>query len=98
MRRSLASFLTLLLAAVSAVAQEPATTKEPDAVRLGVVFADDKGRPPAEVRREDVRVLVGGVEQPVTHFERVQTPASYGLVVDNSGSMRSQMVHVIAAA
>ncbi|HEV2864611.1 MAG TPA: VWA domain-containing protein [Pyrinomonadaceae bacterium] len=98
MRRSLASFLTLLLAAASAVAQESAPVKEPDVVRLNVVFADDEGRPPAEVRREDVRVFVGGVEQPVTHFERVETPASYGLVVDNSGSMRSQMVHVVAAA
>ncbi|HLM55472.1 MAG TPA: VWA domain-containing protein [Pyrinomonadaceae bacterium] len=98
MRRRLASFLTLVLVAASAHAQEPSAAKGPEAVRLNVVFADERGRPPAEVRREDVRVLAGGVEQPVTHFERVETPASYGLVVDNSGSMRSQMVHVVAAA
>src|SRR5699024_3189531 len=48
--------------------------------------------------REDVRVLVDGVERPVVSFEKEETPVSYGLVIDNSGSLRSQLGLVAAAA
>ncbi len=100
--RGLAAVFSLLLLTTPARAQEPAPAPTPDKqaepVRLRVSFSDDKGRTPAEVRREDVRVIVDGVEQPLTHFEREEAPASYGLVVDNSGSLRFLMNYVIASA
>jgi len=97
--RGLAAVFSLFLLASNAHAQEPAPTPEKQAepVRLRVTFSDEKGRP-AEVRREDVRLLVDGVERPLTLFEREDVPASYGLVVDNSGSLRSLMNYVIASA
>lgn len=57
-----------------------------------------KGKATAELRQEDVHVYVDGAERPVTYFAREETPVSYGLVVDNSGSLNTQIKAVIAAA
>jgi len=99
--RGLAAVFTLvILLTAHAGAQEPSPTpgQKAEPVRLGVTFSDEKGRPAPEVRREDVRVFVDGVEQPLTLFEREEAPASYGLIVDNSGSLRHLMNYVIASA
>jgi Ca-activated chloride channel family protein len=58
----------------------------------------DKGRTAVELKREDVHVYVDGTERPVTYFAREESPVSYGLVVDNSGSLHTQINAVIAAA
>ena len=99
-RRGLAAVFSLLLLATLGRAQEtaPAPVQQAEPVRLHVTFSDDKGRPAAEVRREDVRLFVDGVEQPLSLFEREEAPASYGLVVDNSGSLRFLIDYVIASA
>lgn len=86
-------------------AQEPASqptptpqaTLGPQTVRLRFFAYDDKGHV-AALKREDVHVYVDGVEQPVQYFAVAVSPASYGLVVDNSGSLRSQLGAVIVAA
>jgi Ca-activated chloride channel family protein len=75
-----------------------APTPAPPTVRLGLTVVDDKNRMADDVRREDVRVFEDGVEQAVGSFEKESPPASYGLVVDNSGSVRSRIHLVIAAA
>ena len=43
-------------------------------------------------------VFEDGVEQPIEFFTREEVPVSYGLAVDNSGSLRSQLQSVIDAA
>ena len=82
--------------------QEPATPGAPPAVaepaRVRVMLAGGKGRAAPEPRREDVRVFVDGAERPVVSFEKEVLPVSYGLVVDNTGSLRSQFGPVVAAA
>ncbi len=89
--------LTSLSASVSAqTVQPPAPT--PELVRLGFTVIDEKNRTADDVKREDVRLFVDGVEQPIGHFEKETAPASYGLVVDNSGSVRSRIHLIIAAA
>jgi VWFA-related protein len=57
-----------------------------------------KGRAAPELTRADVRVLVDGVERPVVSFEKEAHAVSYGLMVDNSGSLRSQIERVTPAA
>lgn len=102
-RRPFATALTLLslLFTFAARAQEPTpttrTTPGLQAVRLKFLAYDDKGRA-ADLKREDVHVYVDGAEQPVSYFAVAVSPASYGLVVDNSGSLRTQIGAVIVAA
>lgn len=89
--------LTSLSVSVSAqTVAPPAPT--PELVRLGFTVIDEKNRTADDVKREDVRLFADGVEQSIVHFEKEIAPASYGLVVDNSGSVRSRIHLIIAAA
>jgi VWFA-related protein len=76
----------------------PPTAADATAVRLELMLTGGNGRPAAGLKREDVRVFVDGVERPVVHFEKDEVPVSYGLVVDNSASLKSQFGEVIAAS
>lgn len=78
-------------------APTPQATPEPQTVRLRFLAYDDKGHV-AALKREDVHVYLDGAEQPVQYFAVAVSPASYGLVVDNSGSLSSQIGAVIVAA
>lgn len=109
-RRRLYAALTLLallfIFDTSAHAQEPApqstptpqATPEPQIQKLRFLAYDDKGHVSRELKRENVHVFYDEAEQPVTSFTLDVSPASYGLVVDNSGSLRSQISAVVAAA
>ena len=101
-RLSRALVRAALLCALSNVslAQEPAPTGTPVAppARVELTLAGGKGRAAPELTREDMRVFVDGVERPVVSFEKQAQPVSYGLVVDNSGSLRSQIARVAGAA
>jgi len=66
-------------------------------VTLNVRVIDRNNRPIDNVRESDFRVFEDGVEQPVAFFTREEVPVSYGLAVDNSGSLRSQLQSVIDA-
>lgn len=98
--RALACAALLSVASAAASAQEPApaTTPAPAPARVEVTLAGGKGRAAPELTRADVRVLVDGVERPVVSFEKEAHAVSYGLMVDNSGSLRSQIERVTPAA
>jgi Ca-activated chloride channel family protein len=103
--RTLALTLALISSIVAlfadASAQSPPAQPSPAAatpVRLELTLAGGLGRPSPELRREDVRVFVDGVERPVVLFEKEELPVSYGLVVDNSGSLVTQLGRVTSAA
>ncbi len=64
---------------------------------LNVRVTDEAGHPVSDVRQEDVRVLEDGVPQTISFFSKEEVPLSYGLLIDNSGSMRSQLGQVIDA-
>ncbi len=68
-----------------------------DLVNLNVRFVDRQNRPLRDIRQEEIRVFEDGVPQTITFFSREEVPISYGLVIDNSGSMRSQINKVIEA-
>ncbi len=66
-------------------------------VTLNIRVIDRNNRPIDNVRESDFHVFEDGVEQPVAFFTREEVPVSYGLAVDNSGSLRSQLQSVIDA-
>jgi Ca-activated chloride channel homolog len=67
-------------------------------VNLQVRVIDRFNSPINTVRPEDFKVYEDGVLQPIFNVSREEVPISYGLAVDNSGSMRSQIDRVIEAA
>lgn len=67
-------------------------------VNLQVRVIDRFNSPINNVREDDFKVYEDGVLQPIFKVSREEVPISYGLAVDNSGSMRSQIDKVIEAA
>ncbi|MBC7930316.1 MAG: VWA domain-containing protein [Rubrivivax sp.] len=100
--RTNTSIAVLLALACTSVAQvatpEKLSSSEKPIVRVNVMVTDAKGRTVADVKREDLRVYEDGVEQPIAYFSKEEQPVTYGLVVDNSGSLREQMAYVVASA
>lgn len=66
-------------------------------VTLNVRVIDRNNRPIGNVSENDFHVFEDGVAQPIESFSREEVPISYGLAVDTSGSLRSQLQGVIDA-
>jgi Ca-activated chloride channel homolog len=66
-------------------------------VTLNVRVIDRNNRPIDNVRENEFHVFEDGVLQPIESFSREEIPISYGLAVDTSGSLRSQLQAVIDA-
>ena len=58
---------------------------------------DRNNRPINDVPQNAFRVFEDGALQPIENFSREEVPISYGLAVDTSGSLRSQLQSVIDA-
>jgi Ca-activated chloride channel family protein len=67
-------------------------------VTLNVRVIDRNNRPIGNVRQDEFHIFEDGVPQPIETFTREEVPMSYGLAVDTSGSLRSQLQSVIDAA
>lgn len=96
--RALGCAVLLSAASVFGSAQEQPQAQATQPARVEVMLTGGKGRAAPELSKEDVRVYVDGVERSVVSFEKEVRPVSYGLVVDNSGSLRSQIARVADAA
>lgn len=68
-----------------------------DLVQLHVRVIDRNNRPINNVQQSEFRVFEDGVPQQIESFTREEVPISYGLAVDTSGSLRSQLPTVIEA-
>ena len=68
-----------------------------DLVQLHVRVIDRNNRPINNVGQNEFHVFEDGVPQPIESFTREEVPISYGLAVDTSGSLRSQLPTVIEA-
>jgi Ca-activated chloride channel family protein len=66
-------------------------------VTLNVRVIDRNNRPINNVSQTEFHVFEDGVPQPIDYFTREEVPISYGLAVDTSGSLRSQLQAVIDA-
>jgi Ca-activated chloride channel family protein len=67
-------------------------------INLNVRVVDRNNRSIKDVRKEDFIVYDNGVRQAIESFETKEVPISYGIVVDNSGSLRGQINQVIDAS
>ncbi len=98
--------VSLLICAASAYAQTPIASPAPAAptpgptpapliTKLSVRVLDEKGAPVKGLRAEDFQVQEDGVPQTISAFSDEEMPVSYVLVVDNTGSMRSQLGQLV---
>lgn len=83
---------------------QPQEVEEDETIRVNVQevkhsvrVVDRYNRPVQDVRKEDFRVYDGGILQDLLYVETREVPISYGVVVDNSGSLRGQITQVIDA-
>jgi len=72
-------------------------TIDADLVQLHVRVIDRNNRPINNVTQNEFHVFEDGVPQSIESFTREEVPISYGLAVDTSGSLRSQLQSVIDA-
>jgi Ca-activated chloride channel family protein len=66
-------------------------------VQLHVRVIDRNNKPINNVPQGDFHIFEDGVPQTIETFTREEVPISYGLAVDTSGSLRSQLQSVIDA-
>ena len=66
-------------------------------VQLHVRVIDRNNKPIGNVTQREFHVFEDGVPQPIETFTREEVPISYGLAVDTSASLRSQIQSVIDA-
>lgn len=66
-------------------------------VNLNVRVVDRNNRPVNDLREKDFKIFEDGSPQTIDFFSKSEVPTNYGIVVDNSGSMRQQLNKVIEA-
>src|SRR5262249_38312438 len=69
-----------------------------DLAVFNVTVLDSNHRPVAGLTADNVHIYEDGREQKVKIFQAEDTPATLGLVIDNSGSMANKRRDVITAA
>jgi VWFA-related protein len=72
--------------------------RDVDLVVLHATVLDDKGDFVPDLKPDNFRVYEDKVEQKLSLFKREDIPVTLGLVIDNSGSMRSKRSRVNIAA
>jgi len=90
--------VTAVLAIAVAGAAQPTFRSETRLVALHATVKNDRGDLVTDLDRQAFRVFENGRPQPVTLFRRDDVPVSLGLLIDNSGSMRTMRARVEAAA
>jgi hypothetical protein len=61
---------------------------------LMVLEADGKF---ADIKLEDLKIYEDGAEQKITYFAKKENALNIGLVMDNTGSMRTQLNKIVVA-
>ncbi|HRI02939.1 MAG TPA: VWA domain-containing protein [Pyrinomonadaceae bacterium] len=92
-------------AATSVIAPTPKPTETPDEiikidtelVNLNVRVVDRNNRPINNLQQNEFKIFEDGVDQQIDFFSKSDVPTNYGMVIDNSGSMRQLLDKVIEA-
>jgi Ca-activated chloride channel homolog len=71
---------------------------ETELVNLNVRVVDRNNRPINNIQESEFRIFEDNVPQKIEFFSKSEVPTSYSLVIDNSGSLRSQIDEVIEAS
>jgi Ca-activated chloride channel family protein len=91
----------VLLACWPAVGQTPQPPSPPidqqRMVILNVRVVDADGHARTDVGQDSFRVVEDGIPQKISLFSKAATPITYGLVIDCSGSLRTQLDKVVRA-
>jgi Ca-activated chloride channel homolog len=94
--------LTLLAGAAFAVkAQQEAPTvfrTETRVVVCNTTVVDKSGHLVTDLARDNFTVFENGIQRKITGFKHEDVPVSLGLIIDNSGSMRTKRAGVEAAS
>jgi Ca-activated chloride channel family protein len=103
MKRSvLTGFLLALLSVAGTASQKVVSPQilsvETDLVTLSVTVADSRGALVTGLRAENFTVLDRDQPQMIEFFSNDDVPATVGLVIDSSGSMRGHREQIAAAA
>src|SRR5947209_4532646 len=69
-----------------------------DLVLLDVSVQDKNGQPVHNLDPETFRIYEDKIEQPITSFSAEESPVTWGLVLDRSGSMQGMMKDVYESA
>jgi VWFA-related protein len=97
--RPVALLFVLLLALGGSSAQGQSHFRgSSELVVLPVTVTDDDGRLVPDLPGDRFAVYDNGRQQPIALFTNADTPVSVALVIDDSGSMRTKLGEVIAAA
>ena len=72
--------------------------RDVEEVVLNATVLDDNGRLVNDLKKDDFHIFEDGVPQTIASFQHQDIPVSMGILVDNSGSMRSKRGAVNAAA
>jgi Ca-activated chloride channel family protein len=96
--RSIPAALLTAMLTVSTAAQQPAFHAETRLVVLRATVRNGRGIDVTDLDRGAFTVYENGRRQPITLFRRDDVPVSIGLLIDNSGSMRSLRARAEVAA
>ena len=89
----------LLLSGSATVLAQQAPVSKPSTVRsLQLIITDNKGNSLGDVQPADLELKENGVPVTVDSLEMIEKPVHYGLLIDVSGSLRSQFPLVLDAA
>ena len=86
------------MSAEAPLRQRPDFTAATRLVRLEVTVKNARGEIVTDLQRDAFRVYEDGRPQTIAFFTRDDVPVSLGLLIDNSGSMRSLRTRVESAA
>jgi Ca-activated chloride channel family protein len=78
--------------------QAPGAPQDPNLVTLQVSVLDKGGKPVSDLPQSAFTVYEDKIEQPLKIFKREDVPASLGILLDNSGSMRHKRTQAAASA
>jgi VWFA-related protein len=67
---------------------------KPIEIKANLLIIDSKQNLANDIKQEDLKVFEAGVEQKITYFQK-KSSTKVGFVIDNSGSLRSQLETVI---
>jgi Ca-activated chloride channel homolog len=70
---------------------------ETELVNVNVRVLDRYGRPINNLALKEFKVFEDGIPQQIDFFEKAEVPTNYGIVIDNSGSMRQLLDKVVEA-
>jgi Ca-activated chloride channel family protein len=92
------ALLGLCLGCLGLSIQEQSQPIQKQEIRLREVHAiitDQKDHSLDDITKEDIQLIQDGVPQTIESFSLLDMPIRYGLVIDTSGSLRSQFPRVI---